>query len=67
MKFIHISILILVLSLLPQKMYSQQRSEKVRTYTFKDGSIYEGDLKWHRPNGIGSAKYVNGDTYNGAY
>ncbi|MBR4302108.1 MAG: hypothetical protein IKT80_00900 [Bacteroidaceae bacterium] len=44
MKLIHISILILVLSLLPQKMYSQQRSEKVRTYTFKDGSINEGDL-----------------------
>ena len=63
MKPIQIIIFITLLFLLPQQLYAQQKEEKVRTYTFKDGSLYEGNMKWGRPNGDGYVKYVNGDTY----
>ena len=40
---------------------------KIGTYTFKDGSLYTGDLKRRKPHGMGKTVFKNGDTYEGEY
>ena len=39
----------------------------IGTYTFKDGSVYTGEMKNRRPNGKGRTVFKNGDTYEGEY
>ena len=39
----------------------------VGQYTFKDGSIYNGQLTNGKPNGRGKTVFLTGDTYEGEY
>ena len=34
---------------------------KIGTYTFKDGSVYTGEIKGRKPNGKGRTVFKNGD------
>ena len=38
---------------------------QVGSYTFKDGSIYTGELVSGKPNGKGRTVFKNGDIYEG--
>ena len=40
---------------------------RIGSYTFKDGSVYTGDLRKCRPNGVGKTLFLNKDIYEGAY
>ena len=40
---------------------------KIGTYTFKDGSVYTGEIKGRKPNGKGKTVFKNGDVYEGEY
>ena len=40
---------------------------KIGNYSFKDGSVYTGELKGRRPNGKGKTLFKNGDSYEGEY
>ena len=37
------------------------------TYTFPDGSVYEGQLRDGVPHGLGKQVYPNGSTYEGGW
>ena len=39
----------------------------VGQYTFKDGSVYNGQLTNGKPNGKGKTVFLTGDTYEGEY
>ena len=39
----------------------------IGTYTFKDGSVYTGEIKGRKPNGKGKTVFQNGDVYEGEY
>ena len=39
----------------------------VGSYTFKDGSIYTGELRGRKPYGYGKTVFPNGDVYEGDY
>ena len=39
---------------------------KIGSYTFKDGSVYTGELKGRKPNGKGKTVFKNGDTESGS-
>ena len=36
---------------------------KIGNYTFKDGSVYTGEMKGRKPNGKGKTVFKNGDVY----
>ena len=38
---------------------------KIGNYTFKDGSVYTGEMKGRKPNGKGKTVFKNGDVYEG--
>ena len=38
---------------------------RIGSYTFKDGSVYTGEMKGRRPNGKGKTVFKNGDVYEG--
>ena len=40
---------------------------KIGNYTFKDGSVYTGEMKGRKPNGKGKTVFKNGDVYEGEY
>ena len=40
---------------------------KIGTYTFKDGSVYNGEMKGRKPSGKGKTVFKSGDTYEGEY
>ena len=40
---------------------------KIGNYTFKDGSVYTGEMKGRKPNGKGKTVFKNGDIYEGEY
>ena len=40
---------------------------KIGNYTFKDGSVYTGEMKGRKPNGKGKTIFKNGDVYEGEY
>ena len=40
---------------------------KIGTHTFKDGSVYTGEMKGRKPNGKGKTVFKNGDVYEGEY
>ena len=40
---------------------------KIGNYTFKDGSVYTGEMKSRKPNGKGKTVFKNGDVYEGEY
>lgn len=40
---------------------------RIGTYTFKDGSVYTGEMKGRKPNGKGKTVFKNGDVYEGEY
>ena len=40
---------------------------RIGTYTFKDGSVYTGEMKGRKPNGRGKTVFKNGDVYEGEY
>ena len=40
---------------------------KIGNYTFKDGSVYTGEMKGRKPNGKGKTVFKNGDAYEGEY
>ena len=37
---------------------------KIGNYTFKDGSVYTGEMKGRKPNGKGKTVFKNGDIYD---
>ena len=41
--------------------FSQKGRIEVGSYTFKDGSVYTGDLYNGKPNGVGRTEFKNGD------
>ena len=40
---------------------------KIGTHTFKDGSVYTGEMKGRKPNGKGKTVFKNGNVYEGEY
>ena len=38
---------------------------KIGNYTFKDGSVYTGEMKSRKPNGKGKTVFKNGDVFEG--
>mgnify|MGYP005973381229 FL=1 len=40
---------------------------KIGNYTFKDGSVYTGEMKGRKPNGKGKTVFKNGDVFEGEY
>ena len=36
---------------------------KIGNYTFKDGSVYTGEMKGRKPNGKGKTVFKNGDVF----
>ena len=40
---------------------------RIDTYTFKDGSVYTGEMKGRKPTGKGKTVFKSGDTYEGDY
>ena len=36
---------------------------KIGTHTFKDGSVYTGEMKGRKPNGKGKTVFKNGDVF----
>ena len=40
---------------------------KIGTYTYSDGSEYQGELVKGKPNGMGTTTFPNGDTHTGQY
>ena len=38
---------------------------KIGTYTFKDGSVYNGEMKGRKPSGKGKTVFKSGDTTPG--
>ena len=52
-------------SLCPLSISAQKL--QVGSYTFKDGSIYTGDMTNNKPNGKGRTQFRNGDVYEGFY
>ena len=47
---------------MPMQQLSAQ-GINIGTYTFKDGSVYTGELKGRKPNGKGRTVMKNGDLY----
>ena len=43
------------------------QSITIGTYTFPDGSVYQGELFRGKPYGTGTTTFRNGDTYQGKY
>ena len=40
---------------------------KIGNYTFRDGSVYTGEMKGRKPNGKGKTVFKNGDVFEGEY
>ena len=40
---------------------------RIDSYTFKDGSVYTGEMKGRKPNGKGRTVFKSGDVYEGEY
>lgn len=57
---------ILAIGLLAASAISAQKI-KIGTYTFKDGSVFTGDMVAGKPSGKGRTLFKNGDTYEGEY
>lgn len=58
---------ILSLALLIWCIPLEAQKLKIGTYTFKDGSVYQGELEGGRPSGKGRTEFKNGDVYEGEY
>ena len=58
-----------LLTLLLLALYLPVQAQKIQvgSYTFKDGSVYTGDLYNGKPNGVGRTEFKNGDVYEGEY
>lgn len=61
------NIILLLIVLTYTVMNCQAQKLKIGTYTFKDGSVYTGDLESGRPNGNGKTVFKNGEIYEGHY
>ena len=46
---------------------SNSEGISIKTYTFKDGSVYTGEMKSRKPDGKGKTVFTTGDTYEGSY
>ena len=81
MKHLYIYISLILLTLGNQELLSQEKSNafldkikstfspeiKIGTHTFKDGSVYTGEIKGRKPHGKGKTLFKSGDSYEGEY